>query len=80
VAGGAPHAASADTIVAPEGREIPGAASLDLLGTHVGITESAAAEAAVRAVLSGARPSQDRLVAPVLSVILPAFMPPHAEA
>lgn len=71
--------ATADAIVAPEGREMPGAASLDIATTHVGITRSEAAEAAIRSILSDGRPSEDRLLAPVLSAILPAFMPPRAE-
>lgn len=72
--------ASADAIVAPEGRELPEDATFDIVATHVGITESAAAGSAVRAILSGGRPVEDRWIAPLLSAILPAFMPPHAEA
>ena len=71
--------ASADAIVAPEGRDMPGATSLDIAATHVGITGSVAAEAAIRSIFSGGRPAQDRVIAPLLSAILPAFMPPHAE-
>jgi pimeloyl-ACP methyl ester carboxylesterase len=72
--------ATADTIVAPEGHAMPGAATLTIGTTHVGIVESPAAEAAVRAILSGQGPSEDRLVPPILEAILPAFMPPPAEA
>jgi hypothetical protein len=45
----------------------------------VGILESPATEEAVRAIMSGGRPSEDRLLAPILAAILPAFMPPPAE-
>ena len=72
--------ASADAIVAPEGRELPEDATFDIVATHVGITESAAAESALTAILSGGRPVEDRWIAPLLTAILPAFMPPHAEA
>lgn len=71
--------ATADTIAAPEGHDMPGAATLTIGSTHVGIIESPAAEAAVRAILSGGRPSEDRLLAPVLAGILPAFLPPATE-
>jgi hypothetical protein len=71
--------ATADAIVAPEGRELPEDATFDIVATHVGITESAAAGSAVGAILSGGRPVEDRWIAPLLSAILPAFMPPHAE-
>lgn len=72
--------ATADTIVAPEGHAMPGAATLTIGTTHVGIVESPAAEAAVRAILSGEWPSEDRVVPPILEAVLPAFMPPPAEA
>jgi hypothetical protein len=71
--------ATADTIAAPEGHDMPGAATLTIGSTHVGIIESPAAEAAVRAILSGGRPSEDRLLAPILAAILPAYLPPPAE-
>jgi pimeloyl-ACP methyl ester carboxylesterase len=71
--------ATADTIAAPEGHAMPGAATLTIGSTHVGIVQSPAAEDALRAILSGGRPSEDRLVAPILAAILPAFLPPPAE-
>jgi pimeloyl-ACP methyl ester carboxylesterase len=71
--------ATADTIAAPEGHAMPGAATLTIGSTHVGILESPATEEAVRAIMSGGRPSEDRLLAPILAAILPAFMPPPAE-
>ena len=55
-------------------------ATLTIGTTHVGIVESPAAEAAVRAILSGEPPSEDRVVPPILEAVLPAFMPPPAEA
>jgi len=72
--------AAADTIVAPEGHALPGAATIDIGSTHVGIVEAPTAEAAVRAILSGQPPPEDRLLAPVLEAILPAFVPPPVEA
>lgn len=72
--------ATADTIAAPEGHDMPGAATLTIGSTHVGIIESAAAAAAVRSILTGERPSEDRLLAQVLAAILPAFMPPATES
>lgn len=71
--------ATSDTVVAPEGREIPSAATLDIGTTHVGITESPAAEAAIRSLLSGAEPDEDRFLATVLAAILPAFLAPAAD-
>jgi pimeloyl-ACP methyl ester carboxylesterase len=71
--------ASADTIAAPEGHDLPGAATLEIGSTHVGIVESSAAEAALAAILSGSRPSADRIVAPILQAILPPFLPPPVE-
>jgi pimeloyl-ACP methyl ester carboxylesterase len=71
--------ATADAIVAPEGHDMPDAPTLEVGTTHVGITESASAEAAMRSILTGGRPAGDRLIAPILSAILPAFVPPSAE-
>lgn len=72
--------ATADTIVAPEGHDLPGAATLSIGGTHVGIVESPAAEAAVRSILTGQPPAEERLVPRILEAILPSFLPPAVEA
>jgi hypothetical protein len=72
--------ATADTIVAPEGHDLPGAATLSIGGTHVGIVVSPAAEAAIRSILTGQPPPEERLVARILEAILPAFLPPAVEA
>lgn len=70
--------AAADVIAAPEGRTIPDSLTITIGTTHVGITESARAEVALREILGGGAPSGDSALAAILDAVLPAFMPPPA--
>jgi hypothetical protein len=65
-----------DAAAAPAGRELPGVPAVQVLSTHVGITESPAAHDAVRRALAGAPPAPSVVLGPVVDALLPAFLAP----
>jgi hypothetical protein len=70
--------ATADLIAAPEGHEVPGAATATVDTTHAGMPESAPAAAAIREVLAGRSLGGSTFLAAIIDPALPAWLPPPA--
>jgi hypothetical protein len=76
---GASLFATMDLVVAPEGWEFPDTPATMDDTTHVRVVGSAAAELAVREILTGEDASGASVAGAVLDAALPSFMPPAAE-
>jgi hypothetical protein len=72
--------ATGDLVVAPEGHALPHGSTQTIDTTHVDITMAPEAAEAVRSALAGDAPSGGTLLAAFLDAVLPAFVPPPADA